>query len=89
MNVLDKLNEYAAKVNELTNAEAASIETIVAWINEQKAKLVDAVTPEQVAAILDPPLANLTAVSETLKTVAAGNQPSVPDPTPTPDQPPL
>jgi len=87
MGAVEKLAEFATKVNDLTNQEAANLTAIVAAIEALKAKLVAAASEAEVDAALSPVLAQITAVADNLNAVAVNNQPTVPPPTPPIEEP--
>jgi len=82
MGAIERLNEFAVKVNDLTNAEAANLTAIIAAIEALKGKLVAAASEADVNAALDPVLGQIQAVADNLAATAANNQPVVPPPTP-------
>ena len=61
--VLDQIRDYAARIDEATNAIAARIQSLIDKVNAGTA------TPEEIAAILQPEVARLTEL---------GKDPSVP-----------
>ncbi len=52
--VLDQVKDFAAKIDEATNAIAARIQTLIETIN------AGAATPEEIAAVLQPEVDRLT-----------------------------
>ena len=58
--VLDQVKDFAAKIDEATNAIAARIQTLIDKINAGTA------TPEEIAAVLQPEVDRLTVTAEML-----------------------
>jgi hypothetical protein len=73
------LTAYATKVDEFSNAASSAIKTVQQEIADLKSQLVDATTPEEVAAILEPAIAKLDPIKAALTALAAGGEPTVPE----------
>lgn len=77
--VLESVQAYAAQVNDFSNAAAAAIGAVQQQIADLRAQLVSAATPEAVDAILQPAIASLTPIRDSLLALAAGGQPTIPE----------
>jgi hypothetical protein len=92
MTTLETLQTYAKKLDDYSNAEAASLDALKTMITDLQAKIAEgSITPAQISAALDPVVEHIGAVSDNMAALAAGGSATapLPDPVPNPEQPPL
>jgi predicted metal-dependent hydrolase len=90
MTTLETLQTYAKKLDDYSNAEAASLDALKTLITNLQAQIAaGTITPEQISAALDPVVAHIGAVSDNMAALAAGGSAATPLPTPVPSPEPL